>query len=144
MIHQQLTVVLGLIEREGKFLLTRRVDPKHPQWHLKWEIPGGKIEPEETPIQALLREIWEETQLSIHSQELLGVHTHHWQTSKGIQQTFMLVYHCQTKPGDVILSPEENDDFVWENMDEIVQRQDLLDGTVDIFHSLVRGLQNSG
>jgi 8-oxo-dGTP diphosphatase len=52
------TVVAGLIERDGRLLICRRRpgDP-HP---LKWEFPGGKVEPEETPAQALWRELREE------------------------------------------------------------------------------------
>jgi 8-oxo-dGTP diphosphatase len=52
------TVVAALIEREGRLLIAqRRPDGQHP---LKWEFPGGKVEPEETPEAALARELEEE------------------------------------------------------------------------------------
>jgi len=51
-------VVCGLIEHGGLILLgQRRPGDKHGG---KWEFPGGKIEPGETPEQALAREISEE------------------------------------------------------------------------------------
>ena len=51
-------VVAGIIERQGRFLICRR---KPEQSHaLKWEFPGGKVEPGETPEQALARELEEE------------------------------------------------------------------------------------
>lgn len=129
MTHRQLIIVLGLIEREGKLLIMRRVDPNRPYWHHCWEIPGGKIDPGETPLHALHREIVEETGLTIHSQQLLGVHTHHWNTPGGVQQTFMIVYHCQPQPGEVVLNPEENDAYSWETVEEIIAKPKILDGT---------------
>ena len=135
--HRQLTVSIGLLEREGKFLITRRFDPDHPNWHHKWEIPGGKIHAGETPLDALHREIFEETALTFHSPHLLGIHTHHWNTPAGIQQTFLIVYHCQAHPGEVILSPEENDAFSWESPEAILLLPNLLDGTVELLEELL-------
>jgi 8-oxo-dGTP diphosphatase len=51
-------VVAGIIERQGRILICRRkAEQSHP---LKWEFPGGKVEPGETPEQALARELEEE------------------------------------------------------------------------------------
>ena len=51
-------VVAAIIERDGKVLIgQRRRDDSHP---LKWEFPGGKIEPGESPQEALQRELEEE------------------------------------------------------------------------------------
>ena len=53
-----LQVVAAVIERAGQVLICRRrPDQTHP---LKWEFPGGKVEPGETPAQALARELEEE------------------------------------------------------------------------------------
>jgi 8-oxo-dGTP diphosphatase len=54
-----LQVVAAVIERNGKVLIgqRRRDASKHP---LKWEFPGGKVELEETPAAALVRELREE------------------------------------------------------------------------------------
>ncbi|MCD8051797.1 MAG: (deoxy)nucleoside triphosphate pyrophosphohydrolase [Clostridiales bacterium] len=38
----------------------------------RWEFPGGKIEPGETPRQALEREIWEELNVQIEVGEQIG------------------------------------------------------------------------
>jgi 8-oxo-dGTP diphosphatase len=51
-------VVAAIIEREGRILICRRT---REQFHaLKWEFPGGKVEPGESPEQALARELEEE------------------------------------------------------------------------------------
>lgn len=53
-----LTVVAALIQRDGKILVCQRV--REGRFGLKWEFPGGKTEPGETPTQALQRELREE------------------------------------------------------------------------------------
>jgi 8-oxo-dGTP diphosphatase len=53
-----LQVVAAIIERDGSVLIgRRRPEQSHP---LQWEFPGGKVEPGETPEQALSRELAEE------------------------------------------------------------------------------------
>jgi 8-oxo-dGTP diphosphatase len=51
-------VVAAILERDGNVLIgQRQPEQSHP---LKWEFPGGKVEPGETPEQALTRELEEE------------------------------------------------------------------------------------
>jgi len=53
-----LQVVAGLIEHNRKILICqRKPGGRHP---LKWEFPGGKVEPGEDPAAALERELHEE------------------------------------------------------------------------------------
>ena len=52
------TVVAAVIERDGRILICQR---RRGQAHeLKWEFPGGKLEPGESPEVALRRELREE------------------------------------------------------------------------------------
>ncbi len=53
-----LTVAAAILERGAEILVCRRrADGPHS---LKWEFPGGKVEPGEEPAQALVRELREE------------------------------------------------------------------------------------
>ena len=52
------TVVAAVIERDGLILITQR---DAESWHaFKWEFPGGKVEAQETPEEAVVRELEEE------------------------------------------------------------------------------------
>lgn len=60
---KRIEVVAAIIEKYGKILICRRAENKTRA--LKWEFPGGKIEPGETPEQAVLRECREELDVDL-------------------------------------------------------------------------------
>lgn len=66
-----LTVVAGVIERDGAILIAQR-KPGDRLEH-QWEFPGGKVEPEETPEQALVRELHEEFGVETEVGPYIGV-----------------------------------------------------------------------
>ncbi len=67
--HWDLGAFVTLFDAAGRVLLARRRD--YPVWNL----PGGKVEPDETPWQAAVREVREETGLEIELERLTGVYS---------------------------------------------------------------------
>ena len=60
----------ALVEREGRVLLGRRgTEPGLG----RWDIPGGFVHEDEHPLEALHRELREETGLEIEPTELFGI-----------------------------------------------------------------------
>ena len=85
MIMRHITVAAAIIhDEENRIFATQRGSGDWKDW---WEFPGGKIEPGETPEEALKREIWEELETRIAVEHL--VQTVEWDYPK-----FHLTMHC--------------------------------------------------
>ena len=56
-------------------------------WEGWWEIPGGKLEPNETPEQCIVREIREELATEVRAEKILDVIDYDY-------PTFHLTMHC--------------------------------------------------
>ena len=77
-------VVAAIIIKDGEVFATQR---GYGEWKGWWEFPGGKIEPGETPQEALVREIHEELDADISVGALL-------ETVEWDYPTFHLTMHC--------------------------------------------------
>jgi len=58
-----LVVACALVDSDGRVLLTQR--PLHKSMGGLWEFPGGKVEPNERPEDALIRELREELAIDV-------------------------------------------------------------------------------
>ncbi|WP_425342789.1 NUDIX domain-containing protein [Methanobacterium petrolearium] len=70
--HPLLTVDAVITAEDGKIIFIRR---KNPPYQGSWAFPGGFVEYGETVEEAVLREVKEETGISIEIQDLLGVYS---------------------------------------------------------------------
>jgi len=72
----------------------------HRRDHDLWNLPGGAMETGETPWQAVVREVKEETGLEVSVEKLLGVY------SKPDKNEIVFSFLCQIVSGTVILTDE--------------------------------------
>lgn len=68
-----------IADENGRILLLRR-GATAPWMPNKWNLPGGKVDPGETPERAAIREAMEETRLTISALTLLSAHLEEWGT----------------------------------------------------------------
>jgi 8-oxo-dGTP diphosphatase len=104
---QPVPVVCAVIEREGHVLIAQR--PTTKLLPLKWEFPGGKVEPGEDPAAAIIREIHEELGCTVVITRALTPFIHDYQTVV-IQ---MIPFVCALAPGSSPPHPHEHVAIAW-------------------------------
>jgi mutator protein MutT len=105
-----IVVAAAVIERDGAFLLTRRLKGTHLEG--TWEFPGGKCEPLETPAACLVREIREELGAGIIVGELLLVTRHAYR-----DRTVELYFYEARLIGDPV--PQIGQQMRWATRNEL-------------------------
>ena len=73
-VAKRIEVVAALIFQNGRLLVCQRHETS--EFPLKWEFPGGKVEPGERSEHALAREIKEELAIEIHNPVKKYSHRH--------------------------------------------------------------------
>lgn len=122
------TVVAAILEREGKILICRRrpADP-HP---LKWEFPGGKVEPGEAPEQALRRELKEELDIDARIGEEV---TRYEYCYPGKRPILLIFYKVREFTGEPVNRVFER--MVWDTPVRL-REYDFLEGDLDFVRTL--------
>ena len=73
--YKMMQTTLCYLEKDGQYLMLHRVSKKNDVNHDKWIGVGGKFEPGETPEECLLREVKEETGLTLLQYSFRGILT---------------------------------------------------------------------
>ncbi|HRJ21079.1 MAG TPA: (deoxy)nucleoside triphosphate pyrophosphohydrolase [Bryobacteraceae bacterium] len=124
-------VVAGVLQREGKLLIGQRMaNDRHA---LKWEFPGGKVEPGETPRQALTRELREE----LGVEAVVGAEVARYEHSSNGRGPLILLFHrVESFTGEPRCEAFEQ--IRWEAPASL-PGYDFLDGDLDFVRRLALG-----
>jgi 8-oxo-dGTP diphosphatase len=82
-------VVAALIFQNEKILVCQRT--RHQTMPLKWEFPGGKIEPGEQPREALRRELQEELGIEANIGDEVARIRHDYKSGSAVELRFFTV-----------------------------------------------------
>ena len=93
------TTTLCYIENEGKYLMLHRVKKKNDINEGKWIGVGGHVEYQESPEECLVREVKEETGLTLTSWKFRGIVTF---ISEGWNTEYMCLYTADGYEGEII------------------------------------------
>lgn len=95
-----------ILDEELRVLLCHRTDRD------AWNLPGGRVEENESPWEAALREVEEEVGLVVRIERLLGIYS--MPEEKTIACTFLCV-----KTGGALRLSNEADDIRWFNKEDL-------------------------
>jgi len=106
-------VVAAIIVDGERVLTTRRPSGAHLAG--MWEFPGGKVEPDEDPRDALVRELREELGVHTDAREVVDVTFHRYPT-KSVLLMFFRTFLASSSPPP---SPLGVDAIAWRRADEL-------------------------
>lgn len=108
--RKTINVVAAIIKDGNKIFATQR---GYGEFQGGWEFPGGKIEKDETPQQALVREILEELETEIEVGDLLDIVEYDYPAFHLSMQCFW----CSIKSGELVL--KEHQAAKWLTKDQL-------------------------
>ena len=118
------TTLCMVYDDAGNILVQDRIDPSWPGLC----FPGGHVEPGESFVESVIREVWEETGLTIENPTLCG--TKQFQTKRGERY---VVFFCKTNRFSGELRSSHEGNVFW------VSRKNLKQYTlVDDFMDMVK------
>lgn len=110
--------VTGIVIRDHKVLLARHT---YGVGKNRLIVPGGYVEPGETPQQALKREYMEETGIVVEPKELIGIRFN--------QKDWYVAFSADYVSGHAVSDHNENSEVLWIDIDEALTREDVPDLT---------------
>ena len=129
-------VVAAVLMRDGRILIgQRKRGGRHP---LKWEFPGGKVEPGEGPRAALARELREELSIEAEIGEELDSYEVHYADGFGAQLHFYHVTRFQGEPRNL-----DFEQILWERPQRLPD-YDFLEGDVTFVAKVARWPAQAG
>jgi len=108
----------ALIVHEGKVLLVREAAYDEGTNEGKWDVPGGRINPEEPILEGLQREVTEESGLLIEPGEVLGVFET-FPTIKGEACHIVRVYYEATPQTLEVALSQDHAEFAWVTVSDL-------------------------
>ena len=118
-VSHDLYVAHGLVSNDSSYLFLRRRDGRYLGG--QWDIPGGTVEKDESPEDAVVRECLEETGLRARCGELLTHYANADTEGRDLNfhtMTYRLILEGDDLDPQVKISEAEHDDAQWLSLED--------------------------
>lgn len=130
--------VKACIVNEKKEILLLRESPDYKDGTnvSLYEIPGGRIDVSENLLDALSREVFEETGLKVVTSEAFEVQDTFNKKRDEVWHIVRIFYKVKCEEGEIVLS-QDHDACEWVSLSEVKLRKDVIQNLLPIFEKLV-------
>lgn len=119
---RHIVVPCGFIIQNGQLYLQKRNDPFRPDYHAKWEFPGGGVEFGEQIIPNVIREVKEETGYEVEVvQQLNHIQVEPQEYPNFSYQVYLIPLVCKIVGGKFDARDHEVMEGKWFDLDEVPQ-----------------------
>ena len=119
------------LQYNDKFVLVHRLS--HKIDGDTWGLPGGKVEKDESDMDAIRRELFEETGYSAQDHELNKLNEHDFVSPRGDTFTYVTFQVLLDNHHDVIIETGAHSEYAWVTVDEADSMDNLIHGLHDLF-----------
>lgn len=116
--------VTGVVIKDGKVLLARHTYGGGKGMLI---IPGGYVNYNETPQDALIREYMEETHVQVKPLDIIGIRFN--------MRDWYIAFRAEYVSGEAVSDGEENSEVVWIAVEDALTRDDVPDLTKKLIQS---------
>lgn len=119
--------VTGVVIKNNKVLLARHTYGGGAGLLI---VPGGYVNENETPQDALVREYMEETKVTVKPIDIIGIrfNMHDW----------YIAFRAEYVSGEATSDHEENSEVLWVDVEEALAREDVPELTKKLIESAVK------
>lgn len=120
--------VAGVVLCENKVLLVRHTYGVRKG---KLIVPGGYVNIDETPTDAVKREVFEETKVTVEPQGVIGIRFN--------QKDWYVAFKAKYISGTPVSDQDENSEAIWMDIDEALECEDIPDLTKKLIQCAASG-----
>lgn len=135
-----LEVAACYLMHEGKALYLKRCTTS--TWSHTWGLPGGKVEEYQTPLEAMLREVFEETKIDLSQEEVSFLRKVYVKDPR--KDFIYYIFKCEihAKPNEIVLAEDEQIEYRWLDPKEALTELLLIPGEDECI-SLIFGISSN-
>jgi 8-oxo-dGTP diphosphatase len=105
-----------VVDDDGRVLLARRAGEP---FRGRWDLPGGFLDEGEHPLDALRRELREETGLEVEPEDFVGVWTDRYGDAEDAHATLNLYWTARVVGGGEAQAADDVSELAWFRRDEL-------------------------